>query len=150
MRGASGIMRRGNRFELVLTAVILGAAAVALKAVVPLAFHTAIGTDSCPAVVGVRACYIVAACYGLIFMSQLSPRRIAGALFFFGWVPVFLLAAAGSSLELFVGNVCPASPSGWPMCYSSLFFSLAILTVFLARRSLRKNTDQATQPTEKV
>ena len=43
---------------------------------------------------------------------------------------VFLLAAIGSTAEVFGIDVCPKSESNTPMCYYSLAFSLIIFGTF--------------------
>lgn len=133
----------GNWFKLALATTILAGAATALADVLPLAYQTATGAKTCPALAGIRACYIVAAGYGFIFMSQIVPRRGSTLLFYCGWVPVFLLAATGTSLELTLGDACPTSPKGWPMCYSSLMLSLLLCAAFLLLNYSNKASDEA-------
>jgi len=64
----------------------------------------------------------------------LEPLR-SGWLFLSGWLPVFLFALSGTSLELLGRPTCPRSESDVPLCFFSLAIASGLLAAFiLARR----------------
>jgi len=67
----------------------------------------------------------------------LDPHRLTW-LFLADWLPVFLLAVTGTTLELFGRTTCPATAAGTPMCYYSLLVSVLLLPSFLVSRSNNK------------
>jgi len=83
----------------------------------------------------VPACYLVFAGYIAIGVSvALEPLR-SGWIFLSGWLPVFLFALSGASLELLGRPTCPRSDSDVPLCFFSLAIASALLAAFiLARR----------------
>lgn len=74
--------------------------------------------EECPAIGPIPACYIVLAGY----LAMLGGGwRSSRAVFVIGWVPVFLLAAAGVFAEVVSESaICPRTASGLPKCFVSL------------------------------
>ena len=61
------------------------------------------------------------------------PVKLSRALFFTGWALVFLIAVTGTGFEITVGETCPSSNSGVPLCYFSLGFCVAIFLLYRLR-----------------
>jgi len=81
------------------------------------------------------ACYLVAVAYAAMAIAALvAPRRLTW-MFLLGWLPVFALAAMGSTLELSGRPTCPVSSSGTPMCYYSLALAATLLPLFFFART---------------
>jgi hypothetical protein len=55
------------------------------------------------------------------------PGKFEKYLFYPAWTLVFIIAVAGTGFEVAVGNACPKSSSGVPMCYFSLALCVAIV-----------------------
>jgi hypothetical protein len=119
-----------------LIIIICGLVLISLAPVIIANFH---GTQPCPALGLVPACYVVGFCYVLIALSAI---RLSNALFWIGLGPVFGLAFLGSTLELSGVPTCPQSSSGIPMCY----ISLAIVTLLLALFIFAKRLEKAARP----
>ena len=102
-----------------------------------LSYHTWTKISPCPSLGIVPACYLVTIGYFLMSLSLVSSK----VNFYIGWVLVFVLALVGSTLEVFVHNICPSLGNGFPMCYISL--SISILLLLFYRLSLKsKNGSQ--------
>ncbi len=100
---------------------------------------TITGADACPEIGFVPACYVVLLGYSLMLVSAALPRwRWGKWLFVSGATPVALLAVFGSVSELLVGETCPRSESGVPLCYVSL--ALVAVIVALYWRCSRKSS----------
>lgn len=117
--------------------VILGIAAMALYRLFPVILAEWQGTQPCPAVGPIPACYVVGVGYAAMGVAALVGLTRVGWLFLIGWLPVFLLALSGTTLELAGRPTCPLTPSGTPMCYFSLAIAGLILlpAFFVARRT---------------
>lgn len=88
--------------------------------------------EVCPELGPIPACYLVLGAYALILISALLIKRAyASRLFFPGWLVVFGLAASGVTLELMVGDTCPAGPADIPQCFFS-FLMASLCLIFFA------------------
>ena len=130
-----------------LRSVIFFVAIWVIASLIPVVVRQWYMGDGCPALGAVPACYVVLAAYAAIGLAVvLEPRRTLW-LFMIGWLPVFLLAASGSTLEVFGRPTCPATSGGTPMCYYSLLVSALLLPGFLiARNYLRAEEKSRPQP----
>jgi len=82
----------------------------------------------------VPACYIVFLGYlAMAFSVTMNPRKTAW-FFYPGWLPVFLFALTGTTLEIMGRSTCPATSSGIPLCYFSLAISIGLLIAYLFTR----------------
>ena len=96
-----------------------------------LSFLTITGTAPCPNVFEVPLCYLAAIGYLSMLASQVSPSKtLRHRLFYPAWSLVFLIATSGTSLEIFVGDACPRTAGGLPMCYISLAFCTTIFVLY--------------------
>ncbi len=123
---------------LFLYAVVLILSSLGLYGASSLSYTTFMGGKGCPQLVVMPACYIVALGYFGIVVSLLLKNTL---LFLVSWTPLFLIALGASTLEVFRGGACPYSPSGFPMCYSSLFLLIIIfiLTFVLKKSGINKS-----------
>ncbi len=87
--------------------------------------------NACPEFWVLPLCYLVALAYGLMMVSVITRSN---GLFYSGWLPIFILALAGSLATLFGHDVCPKTSNGWPKCYLSLILSTLILLTFRLRK----------------
>lgn len=82
------------------------------------------GVERCPTIGPVPACYLVFAGYLAMLFAMIRPINW---LFLTGWIPVFLLAAAGVAGEIFSdAPVCPQTDGGIPKSYFSFGISLVL------------------------
>jgi hypothetical protein len=96
-----------------------------------LSFLTVTGKAPCPDVLGVPLCYLVALGYLSMFASQIpSLGRLKSWLFNPAWTLVFLIAISGTGIEVVVGDACPITDGGVPMCYISLAFCTVIFLLY--------------------
>jgi len=93
------------------------------------------GLDGCPNLGPLPACYLVAVAYAAMAIAALVAPRQLTWMFLLGWLPVFALAAMGSTLELSGRPTCPVSSSGTPMCYYSLALAATLLPLFFFART---------------
>ena len=97
-------------------------------------YSTVTGTAPCPDLVMIPACYPVSLGYLCMLAAQVTPPvKLSRGLFFVGWTLVFLIAATGTGFEITVGETCPRSNSGVPLCYFSLAFCIAIPLLYRLR-----------------
>ncbi|MCH6258741.1 hypothetical protein MLD52_19440 [Puniceicoccaceae bacterium K14] len=96
---------------------------IALLSILPLSYQVLLGNKSCPTVFKIPLCHVITIGYALLISSFLFKRK---ALFYIGWVPVFLFASFGTISEIISGNACPRSEGGIPLCYYSLIIALLI------------------------
>jgi len=133
-----------NMFYLTIRLCIWVLLGIGLYGALTVSYATITQVTPCPAIAGIRACYVVLAgylamCFAVLSLQVFKPPSYVLTIFMIGWVPVFLLAASGSSLEWFKGNICPATDSGLPLCYVSLALAIVIMALFfLIRKSLKK------------
>lgn len=88
--------------------------------------------ETCPMLGPIPACLFVFAGYALVLVNALFLKTLnKRSLFFFGWTPIFLLAAFGVVLEILGQNICPPGGLGIPQCFYSLAMALICLILFL-------------------
>ncbi len=101
------------------------------------------GTLTCPVVFGIPACVIVLVCYLLITIAWgmvLANKQGNWPLIIFvvGFIPAFLLALMGSAGEIFGFANCPATETGFPKCFISLIFLMALAVGWVALNARNK------------
>ena len=116
-----------NASRVILWLLILAGLWGALR----VSYTTITGTARCPDIVDIPLCYLV----GIGYLSMLAAQVVAPAkwknrLFYPGWAMVFLVAVLGTGFELSIGDACPRSGSGVPLCYFSLVLSIAIILLY--------------------
>jgi len=92
---------------------------------------------SCPMIGPLPACYLVLFAYSSVALSVLLNARRRKIIFLVGWTPLFIVATAGSVLELMGREACPRTGYGVPTCFISLFMVLVLAAVFVAGRGSR-------------
>jgi len=95
-------------------------------------YKTITGTAPCPNILTIPVCYLVGVGYFLMLLAQTGlfyPLR--NKIFYCGWGVVFGIACIGVGLELSIGDICPKSSAGMPLCYISFAFCLAIVILRL-------------------
>lgn len=90
----------------------------------------------CPAIGGVRVCYVIFALYAVMIAAQFLKGRVQSLLFYSAWAVVFGVALLASVLEVSNGSTCPKSSSGFALCYASLIYSGLIGVLFWFRNRL--------------
>ena len=129
-------MRSSNIKTVSLYVTVLILSSLGLYGASTLSYTTFIGGKSCPQLVVMPACYVVALGYFGIVVSLFFKKAL---LFYISWTPLFLIALSASVLEVVRGGACPYSPSGFPMCYSSLFLLTIIFAIsFYLKKGLSK------------
>jgi len=125
--------------------IIAGLAIVGLVGVLPVSWDELISGSACPHLGPIPACHIVSVAYSLILLSVVDYRLWKPGLFIWGWLPVFILALNGSTLELWGRDTCPKTAGGWPKCFSSLalasFIILPLVVSWLIRRQNLQGKD---------
>lgn len=86
----------------------------------------------CPKILGIPACYIVAACFVVALIGHLLPHSKGKWIFFFFIGIVTLIASTGTIGELTGMTKCPRTDGGTPMCFISLAICLSLLGSKLA------------------
>ena len=81
----------------------------------------------CPKILGIPACYIVAANFIAASICHLLNTLISNQIYFAFIVIPALIALVGSITELTGKTVCPKTESGKPMCFYSLAFCIALV-----------------------
>ncbi len=95
-------------------------------------YTTITGSARCPDLVNIPICYLVGIGYLSMLAAQVASReKLKNRLFYPAWVLVFFIAAAGTGLEIAVGNTCPRNSSGVPLCYFSFVLSIAIIFFYV-------------------
>ena len=108
--------------------VIVGLfAAIGLAGVLPVSLAELSSGAFCPHLGPIPACHVVSIAYSAVLLSVLHPRLWRPSLFLIGWLPIFLLAAAGSVLEVLGHDVCPKTSGGIPKCFCSLGLAVALV-----------------------
>ncbi len=114
--------------------------AIGLYGALSVSYTTITGTSPCPDFNGLPICFLVAAGYCAMAASQIGlSKKNRDKLFIFGWIIVFLIAAAGTLLQMIKGDSCPLSDTGFPLCYLSLAISVLILVFY---KVLNKRSDK--------
>jgi hypothetical protein len=94
------------------------------------------GVEACPALGLLPACYLVFTGYTIILLSMmLTPVRNSW-MFLLGWLPVFLMALSGTSLELLGQPTCPRTNLDIPLCFFSLAIACILFAAFKRARQL--------------
>ena len=94
-------------------------------------YTTITGTARCPDIVDIPICYLVGLGYLSMLAAQVvAPAKLKNRLFYPGWAIVFLVAVLGTGFELSIGDACPRSGSGVPLCYFSILLSIAIILFY--------------------
>ncbi len=102
------------------------------------------GTQTCPVLFDMMpACVVVLVCYVLITIAwgmALAKKQGRWPLIIFatGFIPAFLLALMGSTGEVFGFANCPATETGFPKCFISLVFLIAMAVGWIVSSNLRK------------
>ena len=101
---------------------------VGLWGALRVSYSTVTGTAPCPDVVDIPICYLVGIGYVSMLAAQFAPPgKMEKSLFYPAWALVFIFAVTGTGFEVAIGNACPRSGSGVPLCYFSLALCLAIV-----------------------
>jgi hypothetical protein len=67
-----------------------------------------------------------------MLLAQINlSNPLLNKIFYAGWGLVFTIACIGMSIELIVGDICPKSNDGIPLCYVSFGFCIAIISLRL-------------------
>lgn len=111
---------------------------IGLAGILPVSLVEMQTGSGCPHLGPIPACHIVSIAYGLILISVSHQKLWKRHLFFWGWIPVFILAATGSGLELLGQDICPKTDNGWPKCYSSLILACVIFLPILFNWFLKR------------
>ncbi len=114
--------------------LLLALALFGVLGVAPISYEQFVGQFACPHVGPIPACHVVLAGYSLVLIAALVAGKNAPWFFWIGWLPVFSLAASGTSLELVGVETCPRSGGDIPTCYYSLAMSIAVVLLFLLSR----------------
>lgn len=116
--------------------------ATGLYGAISISYDTIMNTSPCPSIFGLPICYLVLIGYASMFTNlfMLNSNKHKW-LFYFGWSIVFFIAVAGSIFEAAKGDVCPRSGSGFPLCYLSLAFTIAIILLYYIQIKLSSNTN---------
>jgi len=102
-----------------------------------LSYSTLTDLATCPNIVGIPVCYVVAAGYavmalglGINFSVRLTRTDLSSKAFMSGWLVVFVIAGLASLVEISAGNTCPTNDLAIPLCYLSLALCILILILF--------------------
>ncbi len=106
-------------------------AGLGLSGVLPVSWAELMNGGACPHLGPLPACHLVSAAYACVLLTVLHPKLWKPLVFFAGWLPVFMLAAFGSSLELAGRETCPRTAGGVPKCYFSLALAIAVFVPVL-------------------
>ena len=120
--------------------LFLALAVFGVISVAPIAHAQCVGSNACPAIGLVPACYVAFLGYALVTASAFSKGGTRIAIFLVGFVPIFGLAATGSGLELTGQIACPKSSGGTPMCFYSLALTLSLAALFLVSLALSRES----------
>ncbi len=105
--------------------------AIGLYGALSVSYTTITGTAPCPDLKGLPICFVVAAGYLAMIVSQTGLcKRNSNKMFLAGWLVVFLIAVLGTLLEIIKGDSCPTSDSGFPLCYLSLAVSVLVFVLY--------------------
>ncbi len=113
---------------------ILVVSMLALYRLFPVAANQLKGLEACPMLGPVPACYLVFVGYIAIGVSVVLEPLRSGWVFLSGWLPVFLFALLGTSMELLGQPTCPRSASDEPLCFFSLVIASSMFVAFFFSR----------------
>ena len=122
-------MRKPSRLALRVTILLL--ALIGLMGVLPVSMAELTAGSACPHLGPIPACHLVSVAYATLLLLALFRRLWKPSLFLLAWSPIFLLAAAGSGLELMGHGTCPKTAGGIPKCFFSLGLAVALFVPFL-------------------
>ena len=117
--------------------VVGGLGVIGSFAAAPIAYRHATGTEMCPMLGPVPACYVVLLGYTVAGASVFLRARFRTPVFVAGWLPVFALALMASSLEVLGNEVCPKGGNNIPTCFFSLALATSLIAAFLVERFYR-------------
>ena len=103
-------------------------AVIGLVGVLPVSLAEITLGSACPSFGPIPACHLVSIAYTTILVTVLHRSLWKPHLFLYAWVPIFLLALAGSGFELAGHGTCPKTSGGIPKCFFSL--GLAVFLIF--------------------
>jgi hypothetical protein len=115
---------------------ILLVCVLALYRLFPVVVEHTRGLEACPLLGPVPACYLVFIGYIAMGVSVVLESLWSGGIFLLGWLPVFLFALSGTSLELLGRPACPRSATDIPLCFFSLAIASVLLAAFILARRL--------------
>ncbi len=90
-----------------------------------LVFNEFTNGSICPTIAGIPACYIIALCLLIPFVSHLLKWN--NSIYFIGTGIAFGIALFGTISQILELTQCPKTASGIPMC----FISLALFTTLI-------------------
>ena len=107
------------------------------------------GTPTCPIIFDMPACVIVFVCYVLMTIAwgmclANKEGKLPSIIFTTGFIPAFLLALIGSTGEFFGFVSCPATQTGFPKCFISLAFLIALVGGWIVLATRREKHNRAT------
>lgn len=114
-----------------LRVIVAALALFGLFGVLPVSLAEVSVGGACPHLGVLPACHLVSLAYGTVLLTVLHRRLWNPWVFLLAWLPIFALAAMGSSLELLGHGTCPKTESGLPKCFFSLVLAVALLLPFL-------------------
>ena len=114
-----------------LRVIVAALALIGLFGVLPVSLAELSAGDACPHLGILPACHLVSLAYGTVLLTVLHRRLWNPWVFLLAWLPIFALAAMGSSLELLGHGTCPKTESGFPKCFFSLALAVALLLPIL-------------------
>ena len=127
--------------------IIGGLAMVGLVGVLPVSLNELMAGGACPHLGPVPACHLVSLAYATVLFSVLHRRLWKPPLFILAWAPIFLLAAAGSGLELLGQGTCPKTEGGVPKCFFSLALAIALFIPFVFHAAVNTRFGSKNNPT---
>ncbi len=111
--------------------IVAALALFGLFGVLPVSLAELSASGACPHLGDLPACHLVSLAYGTVLLTVLHRRLWNPWVFLLAWLPIFSLAAMGSSLELLGHGTCPKTESGLPKCFFSLGLAVALFLPFL-------------------
>jgi hypothetical protein len=111
--------------------IVAALALLGLFGVLPVSLAELSAGGACPRLGVLPACHLVSLAYGTVLVTVLHRRLWNPWVFLLAWLPIFSLAAMGSSLELLGHGTCPKTDSGLPKCFLSLALAVALFLPFL-------------------
>lgn len=127
--------------SLPLRAIIGVLAVTGLAGVLPVSWAELSTHTACPHLGPVPACHVVSVAYAVVLATSLHSRLWNTWVFLGAWLPLFLLAAAGSGLELAGHGTCPQTENGIPKCFLSLALATALIVPFVIHFARRQFND---------
>lgn len=107
---------------------------IGLWGALSVSYTNIMGTTLCPNFLNIPLCYLVSIGYLLmlgaqfIFFSQ--SKKLKDRIFYSGLSLVFLIAALGVGFEIAIGDICPKSANGTPLCLLSFTFCVFLFILY--------------------